>query len=103
MEIGRISYSHNVERMITKIGTKSNFVIIWAQILNGSLQSKETKEYYTIDKSEFVGFRLWNGNITFYFKNIPTLNLVINEELLDTTMSVLKIIFPMDDIDQLII
>jgi hypothetical protein len=98
MEIGRPNLSNDHERKITKIGTKSNFVIIWAEIFELG-----NKEYYTIDKNQFVGFRLWNGNITFYFKNIPSLNLVINEELLDTTMSVLKIIFPMDDIDELII
>ena len=63
-------------------------------------QSSHHKDRFAIVISQVIGYKLSGGeNITFYFKDFPNLQLLLNSDLNDKITEVLKKAFPMEEVN----
>ena len=78
---------------IRDIKIKGKYLVIASES-----HSYSHKDYFAVEISEAIGYRLHKENVTFYFKNFPTLVLELNKELTDSIGEILKKIFPMEEV-----
>jgi hypothetical protein len=65
-------------------------------------QSSPHKDHFAIEISQAIGYKLSGGeDITFYFKDFPNLQLIINADLNDKITEVLKKLFPLEEVNLL--
>jgi len=65
-------------------------------------QSSPHKDHFAVEISQAIGYKLSGGeDITFYFKDFPNLQLIINADLNDKITEVLKKIFPLEEVNLL--
>jgi len=65
-------------------------------------QSSPHKDHFAIEISQAIGYKLSGGeDITFYFKDFPNLQLIINADLNDKITEVLKKMFPLEEVNLL--
>ena len=78
---------------IRSIKLKGKYIVILSE-----RRMESHKDHFAVEMSQAVGYRMNGENITFYFKNLPILNLEINKDLIDETSAVLKKVFPMEEL-----
>jgi hypothetical protein len=65
-------------------------------------QSSPHKDHFAIEISQAIGYKLSGGeDITFYFKDFPNLQLVLNADLDGKITAILKKLFPMEEVNLL--
>jgi hypothetical protein len=65
-------------------------------------QSSPHKDHFAVEISQTIGYKLSGGeDITFYFKDFPNLQLVLNADLDDKITAILKRLFPMEQVNLL--
>jgi len=64
-------------------------------------QSSPHKDHFAVEISQAIGYKLSGEDITFYFKDFPNLQLIINADLNDKITEVLKKIFPLEEVNLL--
>jgi hypothetical protein len=65
-------------------------------------QSSPHKDHFAVEISQAIGYKLSGGeDITFYFKDFPNLQLVLNADLDDKITAILKRLFPMEQVNLL--
>ena len=62
-------------------------------------QSSHHKDRFAIVISQAIGYKLSGEDITFYFKDFPNLQLLLNSDLIDKITEVLKKAFPMEEVN----
>jgi hypothetical protein len=63
-------------------------------------QSSPHKDHFAVEISQAIGYKLsGDENITFYFKDFPNLQLLLNSDLIDKITEVLKKAFPMQEVN----
>jgi hypothetical protein len=77
---------------IRDIKIKNKYLIILSES-----NSYSHKDHFIVEISQAIGYRMNGEQITFYFKDFPTLKLEINKDIIDKTSEVLKIVFPTID------
>jgi hypothetical protein len=78
---------------IRHIKIKGKYLVI----ASDALHSFGHKDHFAVEMSQAVGYRLSNENVTFYFKDFPTLELELNKDIVDSTTEILKKVFPTDE------
>jgi hypothetical protein len=61
-------------------------------------QSSHHKDRFAIVISQAIGYKLSGEDITFYFRDFPNLQLLLNSDLNDKITEVLKKAFPMYEV-----
>jgi hypothetical protein len=65
-------------------------------------QSSPHKDHFAVEISQAIGYKLSGGeDLTFYFKDFPNLQLVLNADLDDKITAILKRLFPMEQVNLL--
>ena len=82
---------------ILDINIKGKYLVVVSKS-----QSSPYKDHFAIEISQAIGYKLSGGeDITFYFKDFPNLQLVLNADLDDKITSILKRLFPMEQVNLL--
>jgi hypothetical protein len=68
-------------------------------VVKSKSQSSHHKDHFAIEISQAIGYKLSGEDITFYFKDFPNLELLLNSDLIDKIREVLKKIFPMEEVN----
>jgi ribosomal protein S3AE len=69
-------------------------------VVKSKSQSSHHKDHFAIEISQAIGYKLSGEDITFYFKDFPNLQLLLNSDLTDKITEVLKKIFPMQEVHE---
>jgi hypothetical protein len=76
---------------ILDINIKGKYLVVVSKS-----QSSPYKDNFAIETSQTIGYKLSGEDITFYFKDFPNLQLVLNADLDDKITAILKKLFPME-------
>ena len=79
---------------ILDINIKGKYLVVVSKS-----QSSPYKDHFAIESSQTIGYKMSGGeDITFYFKDFPNLQLVLNADLVDEITAILKKLFPMEEV-----
>jgi hypothetical protein len=81
---------------ILDINIKGKYLVVVSKS-----QSSPYKDHFAIESSQSIGYKMSGGeDITFYFKDFPNLQLVLNADLVDEITLILKKLFPMEEVPE---
>jgi len=80
---------------ISTIKIKGKYLVVISKS-----QSSPYNEHFAVESSQTIGYKLSGEDITFYFKDFPNLQLVLNADLVDEITLILKKLFPMEEVPE---